>query len=276
MSERDLATVMLGGLDDVNREGAFAFAGISERIAKVSERTFEPASLRSRNAVCLAKLVDVTIEDERRVTRLLDASLEVFPGDILGVAGVEGSGHRELLRVLAGRLLPATGEVRLPESIAFIPEDRHRNALIDDFTLTENVALLNLAERRGYLSWKELRSKTHDLVVRFDVKPANPSARARELSGGNQQKLVVGRELSNDPSLIIAESPTRGLDVRASVAISAHLRDAAARGAGVVWYSSDLDELLTMATRVVVLFAGHVAEVALDRTAIARQMVGAE
>ena len=212
--------------------------------------------------------------DDDGVERLRDASLVVRAGEIVGVAAVEGAGHHELLRILAGRLRPTSGVAVVPPDVGFVPEDRHRDALVLELPLAENVLLRDAGARRGRIRWRDEAARTAAIVARHEVRAPAPDAPAAALSGGNQQKLVLGRELWGDPPALVAESPTRGLDVRAAAAVLDELRRARARGAAVVLYAGDLDELLAVADRVVVVHAGRVHEPPLEREAIGRAMVG--
>lgn len=216
----------------------------------------------------------VQAADERGALVARDVFVSVAAGEILGIAAVEGSGHRELLRIMAGRAEAVRGTVDRPGEVAFVPEDRQRDALALDFSLTENVALLGAGERRGRISWRALTLRTESLVRAFDIRAASARMPARALSGGNQQKLVLARELSINPRLLVAENPTRGLDVRATRAVHERLRRAADEGAAVIFYSSDLDEVLSLATRVVAMHAGRVRECSLDRDEVGRAMLG--
>jgi simple sugar transport system ATP-binding protein len=121
-----------------------------------------------------------------------------------------------------------------------------------------------------------LRARTRDLVSKYDVRGGDDTSPVRSLSGGNQQKLVLARELGDHPRLVVAENPTRGLDIRATRDVHERLRDAARDGSAVVLYSSDLDEVLSLATRVVVVHGGRVRETALDRESVGRAMLGLE
>jgi simple sugar transport system ATP-binding protein len=192
------------------------------------------------------------------------------------VAAVEGAGQRELLRALAGRITPDSGELSLPSSVAFVPEDRHVDGLVLDFSLAENVALRGAGRRRGVMHWSDWRSRTTQLIGEFDVRGGDAGSAARVLSGGNQQKLVLARELADRPSLIVAENPTRGLDIRATADVHDRLHDARRSGAAVVLYSSDLDEVLALATRVLVVHAGSVRELPPDRERVGRAMLGGD
>ena len=193
------------------------------------------------------------------------ASLLVTEGEIVGVAAVEGNGQRELLRAVAGRLLPLRGKLEVAKPIAFIPEDRTTEGLIPELSLAENVVLASDHGdpwlRRGRVDWRLAREHTAELLREYEVVASGPSAPAASLSGGNQQKLVLARELSRRPRVIVAENPTRGLDLRATMAIHSRLRDAAGQGSAVLVHCSDLDELLSLAERYVVVARGALLEV---------------
>jgi simple sugar transport system ATP-binding protein len=206
----------------------------------------------------------------------------VHAGELVGIAGVEGSGQRELLRLLAGRLEATSGTLERPDRVAFVPEDRHRDGLLLDGSLVENLALRGAGARHGLVPWSALAARTTALLERFDVRTGGPGseAAARTLSGGNQQKFIVARELAGDddagPVLVVAENPTRGLDVRATAAVHARLQEARSAGAAVVVYSSDLDEVLALADRVLVVYDGRVRAVRPDRDVVGRAMLGAD
>jgi general nucleoside transport system ATP-binding protein len=219
----------------------------------------------SRDAV-LVRLEELEVpRDSGYGIAVRRATLTIRAGEIVGIAAVEGNGQRELLRAVAGRLPPLRGRREVAGPVAFIPEDRTTEGLIPSLTLTENVVLGSRPDdpwiRRGRVDWKVARARTASLLAEFGVLAAGPDARAASLSGGNQQKLVVGRELARQPRVVVAENPTRGLDLRAAEAIRARLREAAADGAAVLIYSSDLDEVLALADRVLAAARGLVSEV---------------
>jgi len=218
----------------------------------------------------------IAIASDRGDTVVVDATLSVRAGQILGVIGVEGSGHHELLLALAGRLPIVSGSLRLPSRIGFVPEDRHRDAGVLSFTLTENVAIEGAGDRRGLLAWKSLDERTRDIVQRFDVRTPGSDATLDALSGGNQQKLVLGREISSDPELLVLENPTRGLDIRATTFVHEQILDARAQGRAVILYSSDLDEVISLADRVIAMHAGRAREVPRDRAAAGAAMLGVQ
>jgi ABC-type uncharacterized transport system ATPase subunit len=217
----------------------------------------------------------IVLTDERGLTVVRDATLDVRAGEILGIAGVEGSGHHALLLALAGRHETKSGRITGPARTSLIPVDRHQDAVVLSFSLTENAAIKNAGARRGVIAWSRLSEQVRRLMEAFDVRAVGPHAPLQTLSGGNQQKFVLSRELSDNPQLIVAENPTRGLDIRASAFVREQLRAARDAGAAVVLYSSDLDELMDLADRVLVVHAGRVSSAPLDRTRIGAAMLGA-
>jgi simple sugar transport system ATP-binding protein len=191
-------------------------------------------------------------------------ALQVRAGEIVGVAAVEGSGELELLRAVAGLLTPLRGRLDVASPVGHVPGDRTTEGLIPEFTLAENL-VLGLGEsapwvRRGRIRWRQARRRAAELVERFGIRAPGPDARAAALSGGNQQKLVVARALERGPRVLVAEHPTRGLDVGAAAAVHERLRAAAAAGAAVLLHAGDLDELLALATRVVVVAGGAILD----------------
>ena len=225
------------------------------------------------NGALVARLADVAVTG-RGITLLQGVSVSVHKGEILGVAAVEGNGEHELLRTFAGRQRSQRGTVSLPARVGYVPQDRHADAIADDLSLTENVALRDAGSRRGWMSWQAFRARTVYLLAQYRVKAAGPDVRVSTLSGGNQQRLVLARELSSAPQLLVADEPTRGLDVRATADVHQRLRAARDAGAAVVLYSSDLDEVLALADRVVVVVGGAVHEMAGDRERVGQAMLG--
>ncbi len=217
----------------------------------------------------------LTVRDADGVLRLDNFTLMVAPGEIVAVAGVEGNGQGELGAVLSGMLAPTQGRFfvcgdemtgRAPRVLTaagcgVVPEDRHALACVTGMSVAENLMLdrLQRFRRFGLLDRPALHAAARDLMQRFDVRAASPEVPFGGLSGGNQQKAVLARELTLDPlKFLLAAQPTRGLDVGAVEAVYGHVRAAAARGVGVLLISSELDELLAVADRVVVLYRGRV------------------
>jgi len=207
-------------------------------------------------------------------------NIELRAGELVGVAAVEGNGHREMLRALAG--LGAFPGVEVTGPVAFVPEDRTTEGLIPAMSITENV-VLGLGDdprwaRGARLDWRAARARTAGLIEEFDIVAPGPDVPADALSGGNQQKVVLARALERHPALLILENPTRGLDVRATAEVHRRLRDAARAGVTVIVYSADLDEVLELAERVLVVWKGTVREAArgADRSAVGEMMLGVE
>jgi len=206
-----------------------------------------------------------------------DVSLTLSGGEITGLAGVSGNGQAALAALIAGTERPASGRmllggsavtewnprVALDKSIARIPEDRHAVGTIGDMSVTENVIAERYRDSRfnrsGFLRWGEARRFAEEIIVAYDVKCPSPDARIRLLSGGNMQKLILGRALDPDPVVILANQPTRGLDVGAVAYVHSKLVEARDRGAAVLLISEDLDEVLALADRVVVMSGGRLS-----------------
>ncbi|MFM8567296.1 MAG: ABC transporter ATP-binding protein [Gemmatimonadota bacterium] len=221
-----------------------------------------------------------TVHDARGLTRLHPTTLAVRRGEILGVIGVEGAGQRELLRLLAGRLAPTAGRATIPVEVGFVPEDRLHDAVIPELTLTENLALAEAGRAHGWLRWSDVADRTAALLTADDVRAGGVDEPMRTLSGGNQQKFVLGRERRRASAALIVENPTRGLDLQATARILEGIR-AAAADAAVVFHSTDLEDVLRVATRVVACFDGRVREVPPpadpdDRTPYGRALLGVE
>ncbi|MCU0621572.1 MAG: hypothetical protein MUC69_08725, partial [Gemmatimonadales bacterium] len=187
-------------------------------------------------------------------------------------------GQRELLRAVAGVLPAAAGRCTVTAPVAFIPEDRTTEGLLPSLSLTANVAL-GLAHGaewgRGLrLDWAAAREATVELLAAHDVRAASADVPAGSLSGGNQQKLLIGRALALGPAVLVAENPTRGLDVQATRTVHDRLREAAAAGLAVLLHSTDLDEVLAIGSRVVVLASGRLLVPAtVDRATVGALML---
>jgi ABC-type uncharacterized transport system ATPase subunit len=264
--------------------GSLTAAMIGEELARPDRAVPENALLGASPIVFRAERLALT--GGTGTVQLQDATFSIRGGEIVGIVGVEGAGQRELLRALAGRLDPASGSLTRPTVVGFVPEDRLGDAVLLDRSLAENVALREAGARRGLVHWSTVRAHTEALMHAFDVRGASARAEMRTLSGGNQQKLVLARELDDTldgehitgegPLALVVENPTRGLDVRASADVHARLRMARDRGAAVVVYSSDLDEVLSLASRVLVAYAGTLREVPRDRDIVGRALLGSD
>ncbi len=216
----------------------------------------------------------ISVADARGIERIHQVSFHVRAGEIVGLAAVEGSGQEQLLRAVAGLLPLRSGRLHAPADIGFVPEDRHRDALLLDASLTENLALRDAGTRRGRMDWLALARRTTKLLGSRDVRAASARVHARTLSGGNQQKFILARALEQAPPLLVVENPTRGLDFRATTAVHAALNEARNAGTAILLYSSDLDEVLSLSDRVLAMHNGRLREVPRDREAVGRAMLG--
>jgi len=215
---------------------------------------------------------------------LRNFSLEVQRGEIVGIAGVDGNGQAELSEVLSGLRAPESGIIQKSsdENFAIIPPDRQTVGLITTFSLTENLALHPALREEcksvfGF-NWNHAKKRTRELMKKFDVRApqTKESTPASQLSGGNQQKLVIARALSFPHSVVIAADPTRGLDVAASQFVHAQLRQAAENGTGVLLISADLDEIFALANRIGVLYEGRLLpDKNLLSSSVSREEIGA-
>ncbi|MGD8870326.1 MAG: ABC transporter ATP-binding protein [Gemmatimonadota bacterium] len=227
----------------------------------------------------VARLVRVIVVGRGGSEALHEVSLSVARGEIVGVAGVEGNGQRELALVLAGRLGAESGDVEVPAGVGFVPQDRTVEGIVPDFDLVENTALaLHDDPRFGkgpWLDWRAARMEAERVVSRFGVVAPGVEARAGALSGGNQQRLVVGRELMRASDFLVAENPTRGLDVAATAFVHSELRRLAGSptGPAIVLVSTDLDEVLALSSRILVIVRGRLR--AVPEGSRSRQGIGA-
>jgi simple sugar transport system ATP-binding protein len=218
---------------------------------------------------------NVTLAGAGARALLDDVSLRIRRGEVLGIAGVEGNGQTELVELVMGMRPATSGRVRLGDTditdwstaarreagIGYIPEDRHRHGLLLDFPLWENRILGHQTRppsvRGPWINKAGARKDSERIVAEYDVRTPSVDTTARALSGGNQQKFIVGREMSGDPVLLIASHPTRGVDVGAQAAIWDHIRAARRLGLAVLLISADLDELIGLSDQIQVILRGR-------------------
>lgn len=211
-------------------------------------------------------------------TSLKDITLDIRAGDVIGIGGVAGNGQDELLGALSGEIKTRAGQLffggqdigQLPPDarrslgICAAPEERMGHAAAPDMSLTENVALTARKRkdltRNGFLNWGKTRSFAQEIIDRFDVRTPGPNNAARSLSGGNLQKFVIGREILQDPQILIVNQPTWGVDASAAAAIRQALLDLAAKGAAVIVISQDLDELMEISDTFAALNEGRLSK----------------
>ncbi|UPV74658.1 ABC transporter ATP-binding protein [Halorussus limi] len=219
------------------------------------------------------------VRDDRDLEQVGGVDLAVREGEILGVAGVEGNGQAELVEALTGLREVDAGTVtfegeditetsrrrRIESGITYVPEDRQEEGLVQDYDLVRNALLGNQTIEPfvdgWFVDWGTVRDHAEDIVAEYDVQPPNADAEAASLSGGNQQKFVVGRELEHEPSLLVASHPTRGVDIGSIEFIHERLLEMRDAGTAVLFVSSKLDEIRKLSDRVAVMYEGEFVDV---------------
>lgn len=238
-------------------------------------------------------MAGVNVTDDRGVHALKDFTLQVRAGEIVGVAGVDGNGQRELAECISGLRKPTSGTITIkdkpitgviadPTIMGFIPEDRQKTGLVLDFSVAENLLIKEYLNapytKRGILQYNEIRKHADEMIEKYNVKTPNCDVKAKALSGGNQQKVVVAREMNPKPVFDMAAHPTRGLDLGAVTNVHDILLKERNRGAAVLFISAELQEIMAVADRIIVLYSGEimgelVGETA-DQNLIGRMMLG--
>jgi len=272
----DRITVLRRGkrVETIPRDGATE-AGLArsmvgrEVLLRVDKKPAEPGEP-------LLKVADLSVRDDRGLEAVRGVTFDVRAGEIVGIAGVDGNGQSELIDALTGLRKPAGGRMTvggqdlthasarqaLDAGMGHIPEDRHRRGLVLDFNLAENLALHDYGQepfsRFGWLNPRRWLRWAAGLLKEFDVRGGGPTTRASSLSGGNQQKVVVAREVSRDPSVLIAAQPTRGLDVGAIEFVHRRLVEQRDAGKAVLLVSLELEEILSLSDRILVLYEGRI------------------
>ncbi len=225
------------------------------------------------------RISDLHVNNSRELPAVRGLSLDVRAGEILGIAEVDGNGQSQLVEALVGVRHVESGTIEMKGSaitnltpkqifdrrISSIPEDRQRRGLVLEYTVAENMVLGTHDDepfaRRGILQQEVIGEHAGELIEKFDVRPPEPSYLAGSLSGGNQQKVIIAREVSHDPEILIASQPTRGLDVGAIEYVHRSLVDQRDRGKAVLLVSLDLDEVMNVSDRIAVIFEGRIVGV---------------
>jgi general nucleoside transport system ATP-binding protein len=219
---------------------------------------------------------ELEVLDDRQLPAVRGLSLQVRAGEIVALAGVDGNGQHELVEAISGLRNTASGSIRIDgkdvagtgvraasdAGVAHIPEDRHLRGLVLDFTLAENLALREYHKpplsRRGMLNKGRINGRARELLTEYDVRGGSPGALASSLSGGNQQKVAVAREIASNPSLLIAHQPTRGLDVGAIEFVHKRLIAARDAGRGILLVSLEFEEVRALADRILAIYEGEI------------------
>ncbi len=232
------------------------------------------ASADDASAISVTELVVLG----SRKTRVVDCvTFSIRPGEILGIAGVEGNGQTELVEAIAGLRKIESGNIRIngkdvtfdnvgerrDAGLSHIPEDRHRRGLILDYSVSDNLVLGQQHDfaRNGLLDTDRINANATNQIKAFDIRPPMPELPAHGLSGGNQQKVVIAREMGRDFTVLLASQPTRGVDVGAIEFIHSRLREARAAGKAILLVSAELNEVLALADRIAVMYRGKFATV---------------
>lgn len=221
------------------------------------------------------KIEDLWVKDNRKVDKVKGLNLSIRKGEILGIAGVDGNGQTELIDAISGMRKAEKGKVTLkgeditnknPRNIIDlgmnqIPEDRQKRGLVLEYSIKDNLILENLDKdfsKNGILDFKKIEENANDLIEKFDIRPNDMNEKAGSLSGGNQQKVIIAREITNDPDLLIAAQPTRGLDVGAIEFIHQYLVELRNQGKAVLLISFQLDEVMDLSDRICVIYDGKI------------------
>lgn len=228
-------------------------------------------ALQQKKPVLVMK--DVNALDERGIQALKNFNLTVHAGEIVGVAGVDGNGQKELAECISGLKKPVSGTISVndtlikdvvadPKFIGFIPEDRQKTGLVMDFSVAENLIIKEYdkepyAEKR-LLNLQNIKKHAQDMIKKYGIKTPTDTVKVSTLSGGNQQKVIIARELDSEPILDIACHPTRGLDMGAVSGVHDVLMKERERGAAVLFVSAELQEILALSDRIIVLFRGEI------------------
>src|SRR5689334_1544504 len=224
----------------------------------------------------LLSVRDLVVHDSRGLEAVRDVSFDVRAGEIVGLAGVDGNGQSELVEAITGLLKPTSGSIvaeghelagrgvhaSFEAGVGHIPEDRHLRGLVLDFTLAENLGLRDVrhapASRWGFLRPRAIAERARRLIAEYDVRGGGPGTRAGSLSGGNQQKVVVAREVSGTRRVLIAAQPTRGLDVGAIEFVHQRLVAVRELGVAILLVSLELEEILSLSDRILVMYEGRI------------------
>src|SRR5260221_1145057 len=291
MEVADRASVMRAGhlIGTWNMAETTADAVVSHMIGR-SRKVQLAREVAPSNPIVL-ELMDVEVTADRGRSALRGVRLTVRAGEIVGIAGVEGNGQREIAEVITGLLPAAAGDLILSgetikyeptvdilrRGVGHIPEDRHRDGLVLDFTIAENAVLVSHRDapfrRHGLLGRGAIASFAQKLIHDFAIRSNGAETVIRNLSGGNQQKLILGRELARKPKLLIAMQPTRGLDIGAIDYVHGRLMDLRNSGVAILLVSTDLDEIMSLSDRIAVLRNGRIVSM-LDRAEATPERIG--
>jgi ABC-type uncharacterized transport system ATPase subunit len=261
-------------IDTIPREGATEEGLATMMVGREVLLRVDKKSAHPGNPMLVVE--NLSVLDDRGLPAVRDVSFEVREGEIVGIAGVDGNGQTELIDAITGLRRPAAGHVtvagedltgtsareHLDEGVGHIPEDRQRRGLVLEFSLAENLSLYAYREppvsRWGWLSPARMIERARGLLSTYDVRGGGPQTRAAALSGGNQQKVVIAREVERDPKVLVAAQPTRGLDVGAIEFVHRRLVEERDEGRAILLVSFELEEVLSLSDRILVVYEGEI------------------
>ena len=287
----DRITVLRGGAVVGEADPREATVGSLATLMVGRDVSFSVEKAPSSPGAPVLRVRDLSVADDRGSTTVEGFDLEVRAGEIFGIAGVEGNGQRELIEALMGMRPKVGGTVEIDGhdvtsatprqvidlGVGHVPEDRTKHGLVAPFSISDNLVLNRYRRRpfsrRGFRQEGAIRDRAADLVARFDVRTPNPTAATSTLSGGNQQKVIIARELTGDPKLLVVAQPTRGLDVGSIEFIHREIVRLRDQGAAVLLVSAELDEVLNLSDRIGVIYRGALVGT-FDRAAAQREHLG--
>ncbi|MBM7698272.1 ABC transporter ATP-binding protein [Kurthia huakuii] len=238
----------------------------------------------------ILEITGLNVKDNRGVDRVKDLSLTVRAGEIVGIAGIDGNGQSELIEAITGLRKVSSGKIilkgqeltglkprKITESgVGHIPQDRHKHGLVLDFPIGHNIALQTYYQapisKGGIIDYKKIDKLAEKIIKEYDVRTPSAMTEARALSGGNQQKAIIGREIDRDPDLLIAALPTRGLDVGAIEFIHRRLIEQRDKGKAVLLISFELDEVMNVSDTIAVIHDGHIIDTVSPKSTTEQQL----
>ncbi|WP_019414848.1 ABC transporter ATP-binding protein [Paenisporosarcina sp. TG20] len=252
---------------------------------------FKTEKIPANPTTNVLEIVDLVVTDYRGIKKVKSLNLSVRKGEILGIAGIDGNGQTELIEAITGLRKVKSGQVLLngqditgkrprhitEAGVGHIPQDRHKHGLVLDFSIGHNIALQTYYKspisKQGFINYKTISKKANEIIQKYDVRTQGDHEPARALSGGNQQKAIIGREIDRNPDLLIAALPTRGLDVGAIEFIHQSLIEQRDNGKAVLLISFELDEVMNVSDRIAVIFDGEIVDT-LDPLQTSEQELG--
>lgn len=238
----------------------------------------------------ILEITGLNVKDNRGVNRVKDLSLTVRAGEIVGIAGIDGNGQSELIEAITGLRKVSSGKITLKgqeltglkprkiteSGVGHIPQDRHKHGLVLDFPIGHNIALQTYYQapisKGGIIDYKKIDTLAEKIIKEYDVRTPSAMTEARALSGGNQQKAIIGREIDRDPDLLIAALPTRGLDVGAIEFIHRRLIEQRDKGKAVLLISFELDEVMNVSDTIAVIHDGHIIDTVSPKSTTEQQL----